>query len=642
MESSARAAFSLNGIAVEPQSNRIGDARVDGKSMRVLLCLVDAAPEVVSTQALLDAVWGDVIVNDNVVHQALTHLRKALGDDTKQPTFIETIPRKGYKLIGAVSAQASVQERLVSSAEDSGGSAEERMRWRWLAGLGLMAVLLTIAVVQVGEPGKQLEITGSDVVRVMVLPFDELVNDDAGMPHARVLTNNIWQQLRDIEGIELIHMPTARQLHKSNLDIRVAAKQVQADFVLHGSVTAMAGNLRVDTNLFTAQSGVETWNQTFSRRLASTVDWLSLYDEIAGQVSGEFPIGAEARIPQVVEYVPSLAGYNVLQQVQYGSLRVSERIRLLQQLVIDEPQYADAYAHLAYWWSIEAELRRVVPREGMENAKHAAQQALKLDAENALAHSVMGAVHAVLELDFPQALDAYARAEAFGIVPDLNVWKQDTLVEMGMFEQGLAFTRSMQAVNPLAQELKVYTARMLWGLGRREEAARLMCEGALTGESLDFGIGNGIVFFVHYARDYERAEELMARARGLDRLVDRHRAYIAHRRGDSSLLQALVERGDSADSEYADELFYVPATYELGDYPSHFSWMRRRVENRNQVGQFYTFLRINPEYWDVLEQWAAAPGRDQALRRAQLEAHQALLKVATKNMLPVDKLLPWQ
>ena len=61
--------------------------------MRLLLCLAEHAGEVVSVDALLNQVWSEVHVSPDSVYQAVTSLRRLLGDDPKQPTYIETVPR---------------------------------------------------------------------------------------------------------------------------------------------------------------------------------------------------------------------------------------------------------------------------------------------------------------------------------------------------------------------------------------------------------------------------------------------------------------------------------------------------------------------------------------------------------------------
>ncbi len=97
--------FFLGGVRVAPACNDIGGVRVECKSMDVLMALVCSAPAIVSAEKLLACVWARSVVVDNVVYQAITQLRRALGDDAHDPRFIETIPRRGYRLIADVRAQ---------------------------------------------------------------------------------------------------------------------------------------------------------------------------------------------------------------------------------------------------------------------------------------------------------------------------------------------------------------------------------------------------------------------------------------------------------------------------------------------------------------------------------------------------------
>ena len=88
---------------VQPSLNRLsqGEAavRIEPKLMDVLLVLARRAPQVVSQDELAAAVWPDVFVSESVLTRAIAGLRKALGDDARSPRFIETIAKRGYRLL---------------------------------------------------------------------------------------------------------------------------------------------------------------------------------------------------------------------------------------------------------------------------------------------------------------------------------------------------------------------------------------------------------------------------------------------------------------------------------------------------------------------------------------------------------------
>ena len=85
------------------QISRDGECtRLEARTMRLLLCLAEHAGQVVSIDDLLNEVWSGVIVTPDSVYQAVTSLRRVLGDDPKQPSYIATAPRLGYRMVAKV------------------------------------------------------------------------------------------------------------------------------------------------------------------------------------------------------------------------------------------------------------------------------------------------------------------------------------------------------------------------------------------------------------------------------------------------------------------------------------------------------------------------------------------------------------
>ncbi|MCP3956861.1 MAG: protein kinase [bacterium] len=126
--------FKIGEWWVRPQLGQLKrgetSVRVEARSMDVLVCLARLAPEVVPKQRIIDEVWGDAYVGDEVISHAIWELRKALEDDARQPRYIETLPRKGYRLkedvyfppgsgepaVGARMGQYEIEEELGSGA----------------------------------------------------------------------------------------------------------------------------------------------------------------------------------------------------------------------------------------------------------------------------------------------------------------------------------------------------------------------------------------------------------------------------------------------------------------------------------------------------------------------------------------------
>jgi DNA-binding winged helix-turn-helix (wHTH) protein len=103
-----RAEFQLAEWLVQPTLNRLSSGQrvvqIEPKQMDVLVFLAGNPGEVVSKQQIIDAVWPDLFITESVISRAIAGLRRALDDDARQPRFIETILKRGYRLIGQVSA----------------------------------------------------------------------------------------------------------------------------------------------------------------------------------------------------------------------------------------------------------------------------------------------------------------------------------------------------------------------------------------------------------------------------------------------------------------------------------------------------------------------------------------------------------
>src|SRR5580693_9250314 len=107
MQSPATTILRIGTWRVNPTSGQISrdgeTARLEARTMRLLLYLAERPGEVVSIDDLLNQVWSGVVVSSDSVYQAVASLRRLLGDDPKQPTYIATVPRLGYRMVAKVS-----------------------------------------------------------------------------------------------------------------------------------------------------------------------------------------------------------------------------------------------------------------------------------------------------------------------------------------------------------------------------------------------------------------------------------------------------------------------------------------------------------------------------------------------------------
>ena len=346
MERPSTTTLRIGAWCVQPASGQItrnGEtARVEVRTMRLLLCLAERAGEVVSIDDLLDRVWSDVVVAPDSVYQAVASLRRALGDDPRQPTYIETVPRLGYRMVAQVSpwdpqtvsqpgAQASTQEKgdteLQPSAQAGSSQASSsglqvppqgppantpskpvpRLRAGYTLAAGaaicvaLVAALLLYGKFVRNNPSAAPAVAPLPQKSIAVLPFLDLTDDMNQEPFADGITEELIDKLSKIPGLR-VPPPTSSFYFKSKLwprskgteQITIAeiAKALGVAYVLDGSVRKSGARLRIDARLIRADNGFVVWSETYDR---PSGDILMVQDNIASEVTKALRASIEAK-----------------------------------------------------------------------------------------------------------------------------------------------------------------------------------------------------------------------------------------------------------------------------------------------------------------------------------------------------------
>jgi TonB family protein len=129
---------------VQPALNTVslkGNAvRLEPKVMDVLVRLASRCGEPVSKQELLNTVWADAFVSEDVLARSISELRRAFDDNPRQPRFIETIPKRGYRLVAAV-------EPVGGKAPDATLTVQSHGKGKWFSASAAVVVLLIVGVV---------------------------------------------------------------------------------------------------------------------------------------------------------------------------------------------------------------------------------------------------------------------------------------------------------------------------------------------------------------------------------------------------------------------------------------------------------------------------------------------------------------
>ena len=263
--------------------------RVEARTMRLLLCLAENAGQVVSIDDLLSQVWAGVVVTPDSVYQAVTSLRRLLGDDPKRPTYISTVPRLGYRMIASVAsrmddAAASADRAPSAKGEERAPPLESGTRPKVRS---TMYALLAVGVVLIAGGLSYLLVlrgstrsagvatsTAQSPKSVAVLPFLDLTDGMNEEPFADGMTEELINKLSKVEGLRV------RAGQRSTAGD--AAKSLGAAYVLDGSVRKSGATLRVTARLVRTDDGYVVWSETYDRPVD---DKLMVQDDIAGEVA---------------------------------------------------------------------------------------------------------------------------------------------------------------------------------------------------------------------------------------------------------------------------------------------------------------------------------------------------------------------
>jgi transcriptional activator of cad operon len=274
--------------ATSGQISREGETvRVEARTMRLLLCLAEHAGQVVSIDDLLKHVWTGVIVTPDSVYQAITSLRRLLGDDPKRPIYIVTVPRLGYRMVATVSPWVDLNPPPAAERPERAMHRGPR-NWTLLVGGIVIPVILAFAFLVYGRFGNTAPAgaspdTMAPQTSIAVLPFLDLTSESMDQEFfADGMTEELIDRLSKIPGLHVPPPTSSFYFKDKKISIADIAKSLGVEYVLDGSLRKSGSTLRIAARLVRADSGFVVWSETYDRLLDDT---LKIQDDIAGEVT---------------------------------------------------------------------------------------------------------------------------------------------------------------------------------------------------------------------------------------------------------------------------------------------------------------------------------------------------------------------
>ncbi len=419
--------FEVEALSGELRRNGL-KIKLQQKSFELLLLLIEHAGQVVSREKLRDRLWpADTFVDfDANIKTALNKLRHALGDAAKNPTFIETVPKAGFRFIAPVTAPAPlgatpgfVHSNPVLSSDVNYSLLADHRFWKFAIGLGLLfaGAVTAFLITRSHRAHANAQFANAHSV-LLVLPFENL----SGESTQEFFTDGVTDEMITLLGREAPHELTvvARTSAMSYRGTRKPISQIArelggVDYALEGSVRRSGTHVAINTQLCRVSDQKILWAQTYERELD---DLLVLQRDIAERVSYSLlqklvssPGLIQARAVDARAHDAYLMGLYYQENKRSGEDQLKS-LDYYKEAIQRDNTYAPAYAGLAYSYMLAAGWELMKPGDAYPKARLAAERALQLDPNLAEAHMTLATVEheydwkwQEAELEFRRALD---------------------------------------------------------------------------------------------------------------------------------------------------------------------------------------------------------------------------------------------
>jgi TolB-like protein/Tfp pilus assembly protein PilF len=353
---------------------------VEPKVFDLLAYLIQNCERVVSKDELIATVWQRRIISDSALATCIGAARSAVADHGEQQRLIKTLPRKGFRFVGAV------QQIDLETVGSPGGQSYPAVSSHPLA--------------------------LPDRPSIAVLPFQNFSSEPEQSYFADGFVEDVISGLSRIKWLFVVARNSSFVFKDRPVDVRRVGLELGVRYVLEGSVRKLGSRVRVSGQVVEAQTGKHVWAERYERTHA---DIFALQDELTMSVVGAIePTLRKAEIERVKRKRPdSLDAYDLVLRAlpfSYGHTEedAAKAIPLLKKALVLEPEYAAAHAPLA--WCYHARFRAARHVEDRAAALHHARGAIAGGADDATALAIAGFIIALHEHDLATAFAMFDRA----------------------------------------------------------------------------------------------------------------------------------------------------------------------------------------------------------------------------------------
>jgi TolB-like protein/Flp pilus assembly protein TadD len=525
------------------------------KAAELLAVLVEAQGNPVGKEEVFQRVWADTVVEEGSLTSHVSVLRKALGQNVDGGSFIETIPKRGYRFVAEVKESRRQPKAPFQTA---------------------------------------------DRIMLAVVPFENLSGGEKHDYFSEGITEEMITQLAVLspERLGVIARTSAMQYRASDKSIRQIGRELGVAYVLEGSVRRAGRRVRIAAQLIQVSDETHLWADSYERKLG---DILLLQSEVAQSVAREIKIklapaererltGAGQVVPQA--YESYLQGRYLLNQRTLEALQKS--IRFFHQAIERDAHCAVAYAGLADAYLTLLDLGHLATREAAKNAKLAAGKARRLDDTLAEAHSALA--HAYFH-EFNWLAAEQEFRHAIKLNPNYangRFYYANFLVALGRMEEAFVEARCAQTLDPASLPSGTNLASILYYSGHYSEAAEQSLR-VLDMDSTFAKAHEDLGRAYLQQRMYRQAIAAFQKAVACSGRSSRYVASLGHAYAvagkSKEALKLLQELKETAKDKFVSPCAFALVFAGLGNKGQAFGWLARAYRERDGA---LPFVKVNP------------------------------------------------
>jgi TolB-like protein/DNA-binding winged helix-turn-helix (wHTH) protein len=478
--------------------------KLQDQPFQVLALLVQRPGEMISREEFRQELWpADTFVEFDVgLNNAIKKLRDALNDKAGAPRYVETLPRRGYRLIVPVenveARQGSNVQVPVSPADGlqatefpqgvpshNGDAARGKLdaalelppqptekKRPFLSWRNVAMAMAALAILAIGS--WWLFRQRPSAYSIAVLPFKNLSAEPDSDYFSDGLTDEIINNLSSIEGLQVKSQTSSFFFKDKPRDIHEVGAQLGATLVLEGSVLRSGDRLRIDAQLVRVSDDFPIWSNSFDRELK---DVFAIQDDISRSIVNELrlKLGRGQR-----RYNTNLEAYDLYlkarsstenQGLPEGRDKIIAGIGLFEQVIANDSAFAPAYAGLAAAYGrLSTTPRSFSPDEAYAKMRAAAEKALQLDPLLAEAYASNGLVYSRdhnwknSEIAFRRSIELNAN-----LSESRRNFAMSVLFPTGRLEEATLELRKAVELDPLSAQTRDSLDHVLLSAGRYDE-----------------------------------------------------------------------------------------------------------------------------------------------------------------------------